>query len=96
MHKKAAAKCQEDEKQGIPQFEWMSNSLDFNPIECIWSTFMRRTQWSRASERVTTLTEVKTVLVDEWENFAMQEINTKIEKLPTVIPRCLKVNGRKI
>ena len=66
LYKKAAAKRQEDEKQGIPKFGWVSNSPDFNPVERIWTT-LTRIQWRRASERVATITEMRTVLVDVLE-----------------------------
>lgn len=85
--------CREREKQGIPKFEWVSNSPDFNPIERIWTILKRRIQRRRASERVTTVTEMKRVLIEEWEKITVEEINAEIAKLPTIISRCLEVNG---
>ena len=77
---------------GIPKFEWVSNSPDFNPIERIWTLLKRRIQLRRASERVTTVSEIKSVLVEEWEKITVEEINQEIDKLP-IISRCLSVNG---
>ena len=53
----------------------------------------RRIQRRRASERVTTVTEMKAVLVEEWEKITVEEINREIDKLPTTVMRCLSVNG---
>ena len=78
---------------GIPKFEWVSNSPDFNPIERIWTILKRRIQRRRASERVTTVSEMKAVLVEEWEKITVGEINREIDKLPTIIMHCLSVNG---
>ena len=55
---------------GIPKFEWVSNSPDF---ERIWTLLKRRIQRCRASERVTTVTEMKAVLVEEWEKITVEE-----------------------
>ena len=77
---------------GIPKFEWVSNSPDFNPIERIWTILKRRIQRRRASERVTTVSEMKAALVEEWEKITVDEINREIDKLP-IIMRCLSVNG---
>ena len=78
---------------GIPKFEWVSNSPDFNPIEHIWALLKRRIQRRRASERVTTVTDMKAVLVEEWEKITVEEINWEIDKLPTIVMHCLSVNG---
>ena len=50
-------------------------------------------QRRRASVRVTTVTEMKAVLVEEWEKITVEEINREIDKLPTIVMRCLSVNG---
>ena len=52
----------------------------------------RGIQRRRGSERVTTVTEMKAVLVEEWEKITVEEINREIDKLPTIM-RCLSVNG---
>jgi len=83
----------EREKEGIPKLAWVSNSPDFNPIERIWTLIKRRIQRRRASERVTTVAEMKVVLREEWEKITVEEINCEIEKLPTIMSRCLAVNG---
>ena len=85
--------CREREKQGIPKFECVSNSPDFNLVERIWIILKRRIQRCRASERVTTVTEMKRALIEEWEKITVEETNAEIAKFPTIISRCLKVNG---
>ncbi|KAF8248445.1 hypothetical protein K440DRAFT_514093, partial [Wilcoxina mikolae CBS 423.85] len=59
-----------------------SNSPDFNPIERIWTLLKRRIQQRRATERVTTVTDMKLVLHEEWEKITVEEINCEIDKLP--------------
>lgn len=81
------------EKEGIPKTDWPSNSPDFNPIERIWTVMKRRIQRRRASERVTTISEMKVVLHEEWDKITVKEINTEISKLPTIMQRCLAANG---
>jgi hypothetical protein len=89
----ASYTSREREKQGVSKLDWVSNSPDFNPIERIWILLKRRIQWRRASERVTTVTDVKLVLQEEWEKIRVEEINCEIDKLPTIVTRCLAVNG---
>ncbi|KAF8243093.1 hypothetical protein K440DRAFT_562754 [Wilcoxina mikolae CBS 423.85] len=83
----------EREKQGVPKLHWVSNSPDFNPIERIWTVLKRRIQRRRATESVTTVTDMKLVLREEWEKITVEEINREIDKLPTIVSRCLAVNG---
>ena len=84
---------QEREKQAIPKLDWVSNSPDFNPIERIWAILKRRTLRRRASERITTVTGMKAALFEEWEKTTIEEINREIERLPTIVSRCLSVSG---
>ncbi|KAF8248736.1 hypothetical protein K440DRAFT_545932, partial [Wilcoxina mikolae CBS 423.85] len=83
----------EREKQGVSKLDWVSNSPDFNPIERIWTLLKRRIQRRCATERVTTVTDMKLVLREEWEKITVEEINREIDKLPTIVSRCLAVNG---
>jgi len=53
----------------------------------------RRIQRRRASERVTTVTDMKLVLHEEWEYITLEEINCEIDKLPTIVTRSLAING---
>ena len=36
---------------------------------------------------------MKAVLVEEWEKITVEEINREIDKLPTIVMRCLSANG---
>jgi len=83
----------EREKQGVPKLDWVSNSPDFNPIERISTLLKRRIQRQRASERVTAVTDMKLVLHEEWEKITVEQINCEINKLPTIVTRCLAVNA---
>jgi len=66
------------ENHQVPNLEWVSNCLDCNPIECIWTVSKRRIQWRCASERVTTYTNMKPVLHKEWKKITVEEINCKL------------------
>jgi hypothetical protein len=86
----------EREKEGITKVAWVSNSPDFNPIERIWTLIKWRIQRRHTSERVTTIAEMKVVLRKEWEKITVEEINCEIKTLPTIMSRCLAVNGSNI
>jgi len=71
----ASYTSREREKQGVPKLDWVSNSPDFNHIERIWTLLKRRIQWRRESETVTTVSDMKLVLYEEWEKITVEEIN---------------------
>jgi len=47
----------------------------------------------RNSERVTTAARVRVVLQEEWDRVAVEEINALFHRLPTVMQRCIAVDG---
>jgi transposase len=79
--------------EGIPKADWPPNSPDFNPIERIWALMKRRIQRRRGSERVTTRAAMAAALREEWDRITLEDINNEIQKLPTIMKRCLHVNG---
>jgi hypothetical protein len=83
----------EREKEGIRKVNWPPNSPDFNPIERIWLLMKSRFQTRRGSERITTLARMKQVLHEEWDRITIEEINREISRLPTVMQRCIAVQG---
>jgi transposase len=84
---------QERVNEGIRKMDWPPNSPDFNPIERIWALMKRRIQTRRGSERITTVKAMKKVLQEEWDKITIEEINNEIAKLPTIMRRCIEVNG---
>jgi transposase len=84
---------QERVREGVRKMDWPPNSPDFNPIERIWTLMKSRIQTRRGSERITTVTAMKRVLQEEWDKITIEEINREIAKLPTIIKRCIEVNG---
>jgi transposase len=84
---------QERVREGVRKMDWPPNSPDFNPIERIWTLMKRRIQTRRGAERITTVNEMKKVLQEEWDKITIEEINTEIAKLPTIMKRCIAVNG---
>lgn len=47
----------------------------------------------QGAERIITVTDMRRDLVEEWEKIIIEEINTEIEKLSTIMERCITVNG---
>jgi transposase len=84
---------QERENAGIVKVDWPPNSPDFNPIEKIWTIMKRRIQRRRGVQRITTLLQMKTVLVEEWEKITIEEINTQIALLPKTMENCINQSG---
>ena len=52
-----------------------------------------RIQRRRGAERITTQTEMKRVLKEEWDLITVEEINVEIAKLPKIMQRCIKQKG---
>jgi transposase len=84
---------QERVRESVRKMDWPPNSPDFNPIERIWTLMKSRIQTRRGTERITTVTEMKRVLKEEWDKITIEEINNEIAKLPTIMRRCIEVNG---
>ena len=83
----------ERRKEGIAKVDWPPNSPDFNPIERIWTLMKRCILRRRGSERITTVGDMRAVLIEEWERLTLDEINQEIAKLPSIMERCLAVKG---
>jgi transposase len=83
----------ERKKEGIDKVDWPANSPDFNPIERIWTLMKRRIQRRRGSERVTTTSRMKAILIEEWDKITIEEINNEIIKLPIIMQRCIDLKG---
>jgi len=47
----------------------------------------------RGSERVTTAARMRVVLQEEWNRITIEEINALFQRLPTVMQRCIAVDG---
>ena len=83
----------EREKHKVEKLDWPSNSPDFNPIEHIWALMKKRILKRRGGDRITTVARMREVLMEEWENISVEEINQEICKLPTIMARCISVDG---
>jgi len=57
------------------------------------SVGLKSRQIRRGSERATTTARMRVVLQEEWDRIAIQEINALFQRLPTVIQRCIAVDG---
>ncbi|RPA90925.1 hypothetical protein L873DRAFT_1838836 [Choiromyces venosus 120613-1] len=84
---------QERVKEGVNKVNWPPNSPDFNPIERIWYLLKSRIQTRRGNECVMSVKRMREVLVEEWNHVTIDEINREIQRLPTVMERCLNVHG---
>ena len=90
---KQKKKDTEREKEGIKKMNWVPNSPDFNPIERVWYIIKPLILTRRGSERITTATRMKEALQEEWDRITIDEINDLISRLPTVMQRCINVQG---
>ena len=81
----------EREKEGIREMQWPPNYFD--PIERVWYIMKSRIQIRRGSERVITAARMRVVLQEEWDRITIEEINALFQRLPTVMQRCIAVDG---
>jgi len=84
---------QEREKKGEKKVNWPANSLDFNSIEHIWTIMKSRIQTRRGRERITSQSQMKAALCEECARMPLEEIDRGIAKLPTIMVRCIAVQG---
>ena len=85
--------AREREKHNIEKLDWPANSPDFNPIERIWALMKKRILRRRGVERITTVSAMREVLKEEWQKISIDEINKEIDRLPTVMARCIEAGG---
>ena len=64
----------------------------FQSYRKVWY-IMKSRQIRRGSERATTAARMRVVLQEEWDRIAVEEINALFQRLPTVIQRCIAVDG---
>ena len=83
----------EHEKHEIEKLDWPANSLDFNPIEQMLALMKKRILQKRETEKITTMSEMREVLKEEWEKILIEEINREISRLPAIMARCIEVKG---
>jgi len=83
----------EREKEGVKKVNWPANSPDFNPIEHIWRIMKSRIQTRRGRERITSQSQMKAAVCEEWALITIEEIDREIAKLPTIMVRCIAVQG---
>ena len=83
----------EHEKEGMKKVNWPANSPDFNPIEHIWTIMKSPIQTRRGREKITSQTQMKSRFCEEWARITIEEINREIAKLPTIMGRCIAVQG---
>jgi transposase len=80
-------------KQNINLIEnWPSNSPDLSPIENLWGIIKHALQ----EKEVSSLEELKIILIDEWNKIDMAVINSLIESMPKRMELCLENEGKQI
>jgi len=83
----------EREKEGVKKVNWPANSPDFNPIEHIWTIMKSCIQTRRGRERITSQSQMNAALGEKWARITIEEIDSEIAKLPTIMVRCIAVQG---
>jgi hypothetical protein len=72
--------------------QWPSNSPDLSPIENLWGILKHHLQ----EKELSSLDELKSALIDEWNNIDLALINSLIESIPKQMELCLIQEGKPI
>ena len=79
---------------GVSLLDWPSVSPDLNIIENMWGELVRRVYGG--GRQFSTAQELKTVLIEEWENISQSYIRTLFESLNNRIFEVIRLNGKSI
>jgi len=59
----------------------------------VWALMKSRIQTRRGHERITSLPQMRLVLQEEWDRVTIEDINKVVARLPSIIAKCILVNG---
>jgi transposase len=80
-------------KQNMNLIEnWPSNSPDLSPIENLWGIIKHVLQ----EKDISSIEELKNLLIDEWNKLDIALINSLIESIPDRMELCLEQQGKQI
>jgi hypothetical protein len=79
------------EKEGIMLMDWPAGSLDFNPIENIWSCLKQAINNRDSIPK--TREELIQAIEEEWEGITAEHFNKMIAKMPAQMEACIMAKG---
>ena len=72
--------------------DWSPYSPDLNIIETIWAIMKRRLE----AKKVTSIEQLKEVILDVWNNLSLEIINRLIESMPKRLKACVSNQGNTV
>ncbi|GBM26092.1 hypothetical protein AVEN_12851-1 [Araneus ventricosus] len=79
------------ESEDILRIDWPARSPDFNPIEHVWDALGRAIATRNPPPR--TIQEMKTALLNEWDQLTQEMINCLISSMKSRCKACISVRG---
>ncbi|GBL90616.1 hypothetical protein AVEN_219292-1 [Araneus ventricosus] len=79
------------ESEDIHRMDWATRSPDFNPIEHVWDALGRAIATLNPPPR--TIQEMKTALLNEWDQLPQEIINCLISSMKSRCNACVSVRG---
>ncbi|GBN10985.1 hypothetical protein AVEN_13649-1 [Araneus ventricosus] len=79
------------ESEDIRWMEWPARSPDLNPIEHVWDALGRAIATRNPPPR--TIQEMKTALLNEWDQLPQEMINCLISSMKSRCKPCISVRG---
>ncbi|GBM14601.1 Transposable element Tcb2 transposase [Araneus ventricosus] len=79
------------ESEDIRRMDWPARSSDFNPIEHVWEALGREIAARNPPPR--TIQEMKTALLNEWDQLPQEMINCLISSMKSCCKACISVRG---
>jgi len=76
---------------GIKCLEWVAQSPDLNPIEHVWEHLDRKIRARKTLAK--SVTDLKQILMDEWEKLDLPTIRKLIESMPERVKTVLTTKG---
>jgi len=80
------------EETNIQRLVWPARSPDLNPIEHVWDMLGRRVR----NRQPNTLSDLRTALLEEWENIPPEAIRNCIESMPRRMVKVMRKRGGNI
>ncbi|GBL87387.1 hypothetical protein AVEN_118335-1 [Araneus ventricosus] len=81
------------ESEDIRQMDWPARSPDLNPIEHVWGALGRAIATRNPPPRTSVENELKTSLLNEWDQLPQEMINCLISSMKSRCKACISVRG---
>jgi transposase len=75
----------------MPVLDWVPQSPDLNPIECLWGELEKKVR--KRAVQPKSLAELERFLLEEWENMPVDIMCHFVDSLPRRVAAVIKANG---